>query len=72
MALTIARDRLPFSQDHPNDTVSIQLKVEEFYKDPLHIWGIGATGLDKEVSFNFQKMYVNDILIGWEFVGVRN
>lgn len=68
LALTLARERLPFSQEYPEKTISITLRVEEFYNDPLHIGGIGASGLQDEVDFTFEKMFVNDILVGWAFV----
>lgn len=68
LALTIAREKLPFSQECSEDTYTVSLRVEEFYKDPLHIGGIGASGLKNRVSFKFEKMYVLDILVGWAFV----
>lgn len=68
LALSMAREKLPLAQDYPNDTMSILLRKETFYKDPLHIFGIGAPDLKETVSFNFQKLYINDILVGWEFV----
>lgn len=68
LALTLARERLPFSQEYPENTISISLRVEEFFFDPLHIDGIGVDGLKDEVCFKFQKMYVHDILVGWVFV----
>ena len=68
LALSMAREKLPLAQDYPNDTMSILLSKETFYKDPLHIFGIGAPDLKETVSFNFQKLYINDILVGWEFV----
>ena len=71
LALTLAREQLPFAQDCPTETISILLKKEEFYKDPLHIFGIGVPDLKEEVAFTFQKMYVSNILVGWEFAGSR-
>lgn len=68
LALSLAREKLPYAQEYPKDTISILLRKEEFYKDPLHIFGIGVPDLKEEISFNFQKLYFNDILVGWEFV----
>lgn len=68
MALGLAREKLPFAQEYPKDTISILLRKEEFYKDPLHIFGIGVPDLKEEISFNFQKLYIHDILVGWEFI----
>lgn len=68
LALTIARDKLPFSQECPEDTYTVSLRVEEFYNDPLHIGGIGAGGLKNKVNFKFRKMYVSELLVGWTFV----
>lgn len=68
LALGLAREKLPFAQEYPKETISILLRKEEFYKDPLHIFGIGVPDLKEEVSFNFQKHYINEILVGWEFV----
>lgn len=67
LALSLARERLPFSQEHPEETIIITLKIAEFYKDPLHIFGIGVSGLDKEVYFRFHKDYIRGILVGWSF-----
>ena len=69
LAYSLALARLPFSQDHPEENITVSLQVKEFYKDPLHILGIGVSGLDKQVHFCFRKEYVGDILIGWQFTG---
>lgn len=65
LALTIAREKLPFSQECPEDTFTVSLRVEEFYQDPLHIGGIGAGDLKNKVYFKFEKTYVSNILVGW-------
>lgn len=68
LALTIAREKLPFSQEWAEETYTVSLKVEEFYHDPLHLAGIGFSGLKNKVNFKFEKMYINELLVGWEFI----
>lgn len=70
LALTIAREKLPFSQECAEDTFTVSLRVEEFYQDPLYLGGIGASGLENKVYFKFEKMYVSNILVGWAFTEI--